>query len=99
MTVDRLGAPFRRSGITATWTPQNYATGGEGLVLFEAPSLDVLAGVAHSTEYSVVYQATDFADMVYGDTIEIAGVEYTVRGIVAVEDGLVMRATLAKVEP
>ncbi len=98
MTIDRLAAHFTRFGVSATWTPANYTDGGTGTVILDAPALDMLGGVAQSIEYSVLYRASEFVGMVYGDELVIDGVAYRVRTPAPVEDGQLMRAPLSKVE-
>lgn len=97
MTIDRMAAHFRRFGVSASWTPADYTVGGTGTVILDAPALDVLGGVAQSIEYSVLYRASEFVGMQYGDELVIDGVAYTVRTPGPVEDGQLMRAPLSKV--
>lgn len=98
MTIDRTGAHFRRLGTTASWTPADYTDGGTGTVILDAPGQDVLGGAGNATEYSVLYQATDFVGMTFGDTLTIGGVDYKVRNPAPLDDGALMRATLARVD-
>lgn len=97
MTIDRMAAHFVRWGVVATWTPADYTDGGTGTVILDAPAQDVLGGAAQSTEYSVVYRVTELVGMTYGDELVIDGEAYTVRNPEPIEDGRLMRATLAKV--
>ena len=96
MSVDRLGAPFRRLGVAATWRPADYTAGGAGTVMLDAPDTEILGGAIQSTEYSVLYRASELVGLAVGDTLEIGGVCYTVRHIEAVDDGALMRARLSK---
>ena len=97
MTIDRMAAHFTRWGVAATWTPADYTDGGTGTVILDAPGQDVLGGAAQSVEYSVVYRATEFVGMTYGDELLIDGVAYSVRNPEPIDDGQLMRATLSKV--
>jgi hypothetical protein len=106
MSIDRLGAPFRRNGRAARWTPDDYTDGGSGTVIYDAPGEDLLAGAVNATLHEVLYRATEFVGMDEGDTLEIeldaAGAPgtytaYTVRTIRPVDDGALMRARLMKI--
>lgn len=106
MSIDRIGAPFRRHGFVAIWTTDDYTAGGGGTVIFDAPGQDLLAGAINTTEYEVLYRATEFVGMDEGDTLDIEldaaaapGIftEYRVRTITPVDDGALMRARLSKV--
>lgn len=97
MTIDRMAAHFVRWGVAATWTPADYTDGGTGTVILDAPGQDVLGGAGMSVEYAVVYRATEFVGMTYGDELVIDGTAYTVRNPQPIDDGQLMRATLSKV--
>lgn len=97
MSIDRTGAHFRRLGTAAAWTPADYTDGGTGTVILDAPGQDVLGGAGNATEYSVLYRATEFVGMTYGDELVIDDVAYTVRNPAPVDDGQLIRATLTKV--
>ena len=97
MTIDRMAPHFARFGVAASWQPASYTDGGTGTVIVDAPAQDVLGGAVQSVEYAVVYRATEFVGMTYGDTLTIAGEDYTVRNPGPIDDGQLMRATLSKV--
>lgn len=97
MTIDRMAPHFTRWGVAATWQPADYTDGGSGTVILDAPGQDVLGGAALSVEYAVVYRATEFVGMTYGDTLTIDNEDYTVRNPAPIDDGQLMRATLSKV--
>jgi len=96
MTIDRLGAHFRRWGTEAQWIPADYTAGETGSVIIDAPEQDVLGGTVKSTEYSVTYRATHFVGMARGDELHIEGACYLVRDVNALDDGQIVRATLSK---
>ena len=97
MPVDRLGAHWRRHGLPATWsTGDDYTDGGTGTVIFDAPGADILGGAVQTTEYQVLYRASEFVGLTRDHTLTIADVCYAVRDVMPVDDGQLMRATLAK---
>ncbi|MDD5470304.1 MAG: hypothetical protein PHP05_00040 [Sideroxydans sp.] len=82
---------------TCVWQPgdggavQSYSVG------FVAPDKDVLSGLGLSTDYEMTYPNSCFVGLKSRDMVQIDGVAYQVREVMAVGDGSEVRATLMRV--
>jgi hypothetical protein len=82
---------------TCVWQPgdggavQSYSVG------FVAPDKDVLAGLGVSTEYEMTYPNSCFVGLKTREVLQIEGVAYQVREVMAVGDGSEVRAKLMRV--
>lgn len=97
MSIDRLGAHFRRFGVSATWTPKDYSAGGTGVVIYDAQGQDVLGGAVSANQNEALYQASDFIGLDTGDTLAFGGKCYCVRTPEPVDDGQLMRVSLSEI--
>jgi len=76
--------------VTAAWGAQT------GQIIFDAPSEDILAGRALSTEYTATCRDDQLVGIARGATLVVSGVSYTVREIRAVSAGRIKVLTLTK---
>jgi hypothetical protein len=82
---------------TCVWQPgdggavQSYSVG------FVAPDKDVLSGLGVSTEYEMTYPNSCLDGLKTREVVQIEGVEYQVREVMAVGDGSEVRAKLMRV--
>lgn len=68
--------------------------------ILDMPS-QILAGdgMVLSTDYTLTARAADFGGLLYGDGITVAGVNYQVREVRKVDDGLFVEIGLMKLAP
>jgi len=82
---------------TCVWQPgdggavQSYSVG------FVAPDKDVLSGLGLSTDYEMTYPNSCFVGLKTREVVQIEGVAYQVREVMAVGDGSEVRAKLMRV--
>lgn len=82
---------------TCVWQPgdggavQSYSVG------FVAPDKDVLSGLGLSTDYEMTYPNSCFVGLKSREVVQIEGVAYQVREVMAVGDGSEVRAKLMRV--
>ena len=82
---------------TCVWQPgdggavQSYSVG------FVAPDKDVLSGLGVSTDYEMTYPNSCFVGLKTREVVQIEGVAYQVREVMAVGDGSEVRAKLMRV--
>ena len=82
---------------TCVWQPgdggavQSYSVG------FVAPDKDVLSGLGVSTDYEMTYPNSCFVGLKSREVVQIEGVAYQVREVMAVGDGSEVRAKLMRV--
>ena len=70
---------------------QSYSVG------FVAPDKDVLSGLGVSTDYEMTYPNSCFVGLKSREVVQIEGVAYQVREVMAVGDGSEVRAKLMRV--
>lgn len=56
-------------------------------------------GMVISTDYSLTAKASDFGSLVYGDSITVAGIVYTVREALLIDDGAFCEISLTRLSP
>ena len=82
---------------TCVWQPgdggavQSYSVG------FVAPDKNVLSGLGLSTDYEMTYPNSCFVGLKTREVVQIEGVAYQVREVMAVGDGSEVRAKLMRV--
>ena len=82
---------------TCVWQPgdggavQSYSVG------FVAPDKDVLSGLGVSTEFEMTYPNSCLNGLKTREVVQIEGVAYQVREVMAVGDGSEVRAKLMRV--
>jgi hypothetical protein len=91
MDVVTLYEAARNAGLLTAAT----VTGNTVHCAFRAPDETVLDGFALSRDYQLDYPAS-WLTLVAGNTVEIAGVTYQVRGVRAIGDGSERRASLSQ---
>lgn len=78
------------------WQPSDGGVAQTHSVGFTAPDKDVLSGMALSTEYEMTYPSSCFAGLKSREVVQIEGVAYQVREVMAVGDGSEVRASLMR---
>lgn len=88
-----------RAGLlqVCTWQPADGSPGQTHAVGFSCPDDTLLDGLASSTEYAMTFPASAFVGLAPREPVQIAGVTYLIREVVAVGDGSERRARLSKV--
>ncbi len=81
---------------TCVWQPGDASAQQTHSVGFSAPDKDVLSGLGVSTEYEITYPNTCLVGLKARDVVQVEGVAYQVREVMAVGDGSEMRATLMR---
>ena len=71
------------------------STTGKGIL--EQPSEIIADGVVLTTDYVLTAKASDFGNLAFGSGIEVDGSMYSVRSTQLVDDGLICRLFLTKV--
>jgi len=82
---------------TCVWQP---SAGGEQQsypVGWSAADQDVLSGLTSSTEFLMTYPSSCFTGLAARETVQIEGVAYQVREVLALRDGSEMQAKLMRV--
>ncbi len=94
-TLD-VAAMLADFGQPCTWSA---APGGArtAQAILNAPGADLLGGQVIGTEYEILYATADLPGLASGAQLSIAGVNYQVREIHALDDGATAHATLEKV--
>ena len=82
---------------TCVWQPGDGGAQQSHSVGFSAPDKDVPSGLGVSTEYEITYPNTCLVGLKARDAVQVEGVAYQVREVMAVGDGSEMRATLMRV--
>jgi hypothetical protein len=71
----------------------------EGLGILDMPTQIVAGDMVLTTEYSVRVEAAKFGGLHYGDGISVDGVNYQVREVHRVDDGIFVEVLLSKLAP
>ena len=79
------------------WKPSDGSAAQTHSVGFSAPDKDVLSGLGVSTEYEMTYPNSCLNGLKSRDSVQIEGVAYQVREVMAVGDGSEVRAKLMRV--
>jgi len=87
------GAGFLRQ---CTWLPGTGLPPVVAMVGLRMPDEPLLNNLTLSTDYAIAYPATELVGLARGEAVEIDGVQYQVREVLAVGDGSEKHATLAK---
>jgi len=87
-----LTAFFDTPGFTET-VVHSSAT---GVGYLDQPDEVIADGLVLTTDYRVTVIASVFSSVSRGDTLTVAGVDYTVRETMLIDDGKVMRIMLTK---
>lgn len=91
---------FERAGmtVTATFTPPGGGSQTSAQVVYDAPGSVTSLGDAGVviTDPTITYIASEMAGLDHGCAITVGGVDYTVREITELDDGLVAQARLAR---
>jgi hypothetical protein len=82
---------------TCTWQPSDAGTVQAYSVGFIAPDKDVLSGLGVSTEFEMTYPNTSLVGLKTREVVQIEGVAYQVREVMAVGDGSELCAKLMRV--
>ncbi len=94
VSVSDLYAAAGRAGLLAP----AVIGGGEVLVDFRAPDMEVLDGLGLSSDFAIRYPAEDVV-LDTGHELVIGGITYRVREVRAIGDGSECRATLMRLSP
>jgi hypothetical protein len=70
-----------------------------GLGILDMPSEIVADGVVLTTDYKLTCKTTLFGGLVYGDTVTVDGVNYTVREVMRLDDGAFCDLMLMRIPP
>ena len=62
----------------------------------DMPGQVIVGGSVLSTDYSLTVQASVFAGIAAGDSVTVAGIGYTVREPLLIDDGKLMQISLMK---
>tara|TARA_A100000172_G_C2976461_1_gene87837 strand:+ start:209 stop:496 length:288 start_codon:yes stop_codon:yes gene_type:complete len=65
-------------------------------VIFEQPDLVLAGNQIVSTDYQLTAKASDFGDLIAGATITVDDVEYTVRELRKLDDGIFCEISIQK---
>ncbi len=84
------------AALPAHWTPSGGGAQQSAQVLLDAPDAELIDGAVRSREYAITYAANQLAGLKTGETVTVNALAYTVREVAALDDGALMRATLAK---
>lgn len=97
--LERLYAAAVNAGLlkTCVWQPSDGSAEQTHRVGFAAPDETVLNSLALSTDYAMSYPSTCFAGLKTAEVVQIEGVAYQVREVIAVGDGAELRAKLMRV--
>jgi hypothetical protein len=97
--VERLYRAAANVGFlkTCVWQPSNGGAAQTHSVGFSAPDQDVLSGLGVSTEYEMTYPNSCFVGLKTREVVQVEGMVYQVREIMAVGDGSEVRAKLMRV--
>ena len=88
--TEDLSGFFNDFGVSCT------AGAVSALGILDMPT-QVLAGdQVLSTDYTLTAKASDFGNLLYGDSITVAGVAYTVREARLIDDGAIVELGLQK---
>jgi len=82
---------------TCTWQPSDAGAAQAHSVGFIAPDKDVLSGLGVSTEFEMTYPNTCLVGLKTREVVQIEGVAYQVREVMAMGDGSELRAKLMRV--
>ena len=82
---------------TCIWQTTDGSAAQTHSVGFSAPDQDVLSGLGVSTEYEMTYPNSCLNGLKSRDSVQIEGVAYQVREVMAVGDGSEVRAKLMRV--
>jgi hypothetical protein len=63
-------------------------------VIFEAVGSDILSGRAQNTDYEITYLTSAVPTLLYGNSVTISGVPYTVLTSNLLDDGVFSKARL-----
>lgn len=82
---------------TCVWQPTDGGSAQTHSVGFSAPDKEVLAGFSVSTEFEMTYPNTSLVGLKTREVVQIEGVAYQVREVMAMGDGSEVRANLMRV--
>ena len=82
---------------TCVWQPTDGGAAQTQSVGFAAPDKEVLAGFSVSTEFEMTYPNTCLVGLKTREVVQIEGVAYQVREVMAMGDGSELRAKLMRV--
>jgi hypothetical protein len=82
---------------TCSWQPSAGGAAQAHSVGFAAPDKDVLSGLGVSTEFEMTYPNTCLVGLKTREVVQIEGVAYQVREVMAMGDGSELRAKLMRV--
>jgi hypothetical protein len=82
---------------TCVWQPTDGGAAQTHSVGFSAPDKDVLSGLGVSTEFEMTYPNTCLVGLKTREVVQIEGVAYQVREVMAMGDGSELRAKLMRV--
>jgi hypothetical protein len=96
--VDQIYEAAANAGLLkeCVWRPSDGSPPQHHSVGFDAPDDTVLDGLTLSTEYVMTYPASVFVGLAQREPVEIDGVTFLVRDILAVGDGSEIRAKLTR---
>ena len=79
------------------WQPTDGSAAQTHSVWFSAPDQEVLSGLGVSTDYGMTYPNSCFVGLKTREVVQLEGVAYQVREVMAVGDGSEVRAKLMRV--
>lgn len=65
-------------------------------VIFNATDEVIIGGDVIGSEYTMTYQPSNFSGLTHGNSVTIGGITYTVRNIMKIDEGILLKAFLAK---
>lgn len=82
-------------GVLAQWT-DGIGRQHTANVLFVEPAQDILSGMQITSEYGIDFDPASLPGIKHGNSLTVDGIAYTVREILAAEDGITSRANLKR---
>ncbi len=67
-----------------------------GTAVLDMPD-QIVSGIAISTEFALTARTSVFGGLIFGDTLTVGGINYQVREVSKVDDGVFCRVALQKV--
>ena len=83
-----LGDPFAVEARTETVTAK---------VILDEPSQALAGDVVLTTDYQITARASDFGNLLAGDSITVNKIKFTVRDVRLIDDGVLCEISLQKV--
>jgi hypothetical protein len=91
--TDDLDVFFEFGAVSVT----NGVVTGKGLL--DMPSEVIVDGAVITTDYTLTVKSSDFGGLLYGDSLTVDGVNYSVNRVMMVTDGNITEIGLSKIAP